>query len=1348
MSALIILHWYPYVSLFPDVLCNIAWSVTALRKIRFNGYTRHRFSTKNQFPNKPGFPLSALIILHWYPYVSLFPDVLCNIASSVTALRKIRFNGYTRLRFSTKNQFPNKPGFPLSALIILHWYPYVSLFPDVLCNIASSVTGLRKIRFDGNTLHRFSTKNQFPNKPGFPLSALIILHWYPHVSLFPDVLCNIASSVTGLRKIRFNGYTLHRFFTKNQFSKKPGFPLSALIILHWYPYVSLFPDVLCNIASSVTALRKIRFSGYTLHRFSTKNLFPNKPGFPLSALIVLHWYPYVSLFPDVLCNIASSVTGLRNIRFNGYTIHRFSTKNQFPKKPGFPLSPLIILHWYPYVSLFPDVLCNIASSVTALRKIRFDGYTLHRFSTKNQFPKKPGFPLSALIILHWYPHVSLFPDVLCNIASSVTGLRKIRFDGYTLHRFSTKNQFPKKPGFPLSALLILHWYPHVSLFPDVLCNIASSVTALRKIRFDGYTLHRFSTKNQFSKKPGFPSSALIILHWYPYVSLFPDLLCNIASSVTALRKIRFSGYTLHRFSTKNLFPNKPGFPLSALIVLHWYPYVSLFPDVLCNIASSVTGLRKIRFNGYTLHRFSTKNQFPKKPGFPLSALIILHWYPYVSLFPDVLCNIASSVTALRKIRCNGYTLHRFSTKNQFPKKPGFPLSALIILHRYPYVSLFPDVLCNNASSVTALRKIRFSGYTLHRFSTKNLFPNKPGFPLSALIVLHWYPYVSLFPDVLCNIASSVTGLRKIRFNGYTIHRFSTKNQFPKKPGFPLSPLIILHWYPYVSLFPDVLCNIASSVTALCKIRFDGYTLHRFSTKNQFPKKPGFLLSALIILHWYPYVSLFPDVLCNIASSVTGLRKIRFNGYTIHRFSTKNQFPNKPGFPLSALIILHWYPYVSLLPDVLCNIASSVTALRNIRFSGYTLHRFSTKNQFPKKPGFPLSALIILHWYPYVSLFPDVLCNIASSVTGLRKIRFNGYTIHRFSTKNQFPKKPGFPLSALIILHWYPYVSLFPDVLCNIASSVTALRKIRFSGYTLHRFSTKNQFPNKPGFPLSALIILHWYPYVSLFPDVLCNIASSVTGLRKIRFNGYTIHRFSTKNQFPKKPGFPLSALIILHWYPYVSLFPDVLCNIASSVTGLRKIRFNGYTIHRFSTKNQFPKKPGFPLSALIILHWYPYVSLLPDVLCNIASSVTALRNIRFSGYTLHRFSTKNQFPNKPGFPLSALIILHWYPYVSLFPDVLCNIASSVTALRKIRFNGYTIHRFSTKNQFPKKPGFPLSALIILHWYPYVSLFPDVLCNIASSVTALRKIRSTAIHYIDFPQKISSQRNPDFRFPRW
>ena len=109
--------------------------------------------------------------------------------------------------------------------------------------------------------------------------------------------------------------------------------------------------------------------------------------------------------------------------------------------------------------------------------------------------------------------------------------------------------------------------------------------------------------------------------------------------------------------------------------------------------------------------------------------------------------------------------------------------------------------------------------------------------------------------------------------------------------------------------------------------------------------------------------------------------------------------------------------------------------------------------------------------------------------------------------------------------------------------------------------------------------------VFLFPDFLCNIGLSVSGLRKMYFNSYTHHRISTKNQFPKKPEFPLSVLITLVWYPYVLLFPDLLCNIGQSVSGLRKMRFNTYTLRRLSTINQFPKKPGFSLSTLIILDW-------------------------------------------------------------------------------------------------------------------------------------------------------------------
>ena len=113
--------------------------------------------------------------------------------------------------------------------------------------------------------------------------------------------------------------------------------------------------------------------------------------------------------------------------------------------------------------------------------------------------------------------------------------------------------------------------------------------------------------------------------------------------------------------------------------------------------------------------------------------------------------------------------------------------------------------------------------------------------------------------------------------------------------------------------------------------------------------------------------------------------------------------------------------------------------------------------------------------------------------------------------------------------------------------------------------------------MSALTILVWYPYVFLVPDLLCNMGLSVSGLRKMRFNAYTPRRISTKNQFPKKPGFPLSTLIILDWYSYVSLFPDLLCNIGLSVSGLRKIRFNAYTPRRISTKKSVPKETRIPV---------------------------------------------------------------------------------------------------------------------------------------------------------------------------
>ena len=178
-------------------------------------------------------------------------------------------------------------------------------------------------------------------------------------------------------------------------------------------------------------------------------------------------------------------------------------------------------------------------------------------------------------------------------------------------------------------------------------------------------------------------------------------------------------------------------------------------------------------------------------------------------------------------------------------------------------------------------------------------------------------------------------------------------------------------------------------------------------------------------------------------------------------------------------------------------------------------------------------LIILDWCPYVSLFPDLLCKFSSSVSGLRKIRLNAYTPLRISTKKSVPKQTR--ISIVHVNNWYPYVSLFTDLLCKFGLSVSGLRKIRFNAYTPRQISTKNQFPNTPGFLLTTLISLDWYPYVSLFPDLLCKFGLSVSGLCKIRFNAYTPLRISTKNQFPNKAGFPLSTLIILDWSNVVRL---------------------------------------------------------------------------------------------------------------------------------------------------------------------------------------------------------------------
>ena len=100
-----------------------------------------------------------------------------------------------------------------------------------------------------------------------------------------------------------------------------------------------------------------------------------------------------------------------------------------------------------------------------------------------------------------------------------------------------------------------------------------------------------------------------------------------------------------------------------------------------------------------------------------------------------------------------------------------------------FVSLFPDVLCNNGLSVTGWRNNAFQQlYTPSSFHNKSVHKRKLIASMSARFEWEFptNPYVSLFPDVLCNKGLSVTDWRKIHFNGYTLHQLSTINQFTRE----------------------------------------------------------------------------------------------------------------------------------------------------------------------------------------------------------------------------------------------------------------------------------------------------------------------------------------------------------------------------------------------------------------------------------------------------------------------------------------------------------------------------------------------------------------------------------------
>ena len=149
--------------------------------------------------------------------------------------------------------------------------------------------------------------------------------------------------------------------------------------------------------------------------------------------------------------------------------------------------------------------------------------------------------------------------------------------------------------------------------------------------------------------------------------------------------------------------------------------------------------------------------------------------------------------------------------------------------------------------------------------------------------------------------------------------------------------------------------------------------------------------------------------------------------------------------------------------------------------------------------------------------PWLLCNIGLSVSGLRKIRFNAYTPRRISTKKSVPKQTRIPI---VRVDNFSLVSLcFPVpwfIVLSVWVSAVYAKYVSTPIHSVEFPQKKNQFPHKPGFPLSALIILVLYSYVFLFPDLLCYWFECQRFTQNTFQHLYTPSNFHKKNQFPKK----------------------------------------------------------------------------------------------------------------------------------------------------------------------------------------------------------------------------------------
>ena len=135
------------------------------------------------------------------------------------------------VKFQEKNQFPNKPGFPLSALIIVVWYRSVSLFPNLLCYRFECQ------RFTQNTFQRLYTPSNF-HKKSIPKQTRIHVVQGNNFRLVSQrfsvswlVVLSVWESAVYAKYVLTHTHSVEFPQLKTQFQNKPGFPLSALIIL-------------------------------------------------------------------------------------------------------------------------------------------------------------------------------------------------------------------------------------------------------------------------------------------------------------------------------------------------------------------------------------------------------------------------------------------------------------------------------------------------------------------------------------------------------------------------------------------------------------------------------------------------------------------------------------------------------------------------------------------------------------------------------------------------------------------------------------------------------------------------------------------------------------------------------------------------------------------------------------------------------------------------------------------------------------------------------------------------------------------------------------------------------------